>query len=57
MNMDLTVTIQGAELRGMTPKYLGVAWWINDDMIVCDMMNEGLRVSNASSKFKLQPSV
>ena len=56
-NMDLTMEVQGTELRGIPIKYLGVAWGSNGDMMVCQMMNEGSRVENTNSKIQMQLSV
>ena len=56
-NMDPTVTIQGTKLRGMTPKPMRVAWRSNGDVVVCCIMNVGIRVLNTGSKTQLQPSV
>ena len=56
-NMDLTVTVQGIELRGMPPKPMRVTCWSNDDVVLCCIMNVGIRVSNVGSKTQLQPSV
>ena len=56
-NMDMKVAVQGTELRGMPPNSMRVAWWSNDGMMVCFVMNGSARVSNTDSKIQLQLSV
>ena len=56
-NMDLTVTIQGTKLRGITPKSMRVVWCINDDVMVCCVMNGGSIVSSVGSKIQLDLGV
>ena len=57
LNMDSTVPVQGTELRGVPPKHMRVAQWSYDGVVVCCMMNAGIRVPNTGSKTQLQPIV
>ena len=57
LNMDLMVTVQGTELRGVPPKPMRVTWCSYDDVVVCCKMNVGVRVSNTHSKTQLESSV